>query len=102
MLYCVSLFVVSIDMALYEFYGKTCPHCIEMMPIVDKLIGEGIPIEKFEVWDDKDNAAKMEEANKNHCPGVPFFVNTKSDQWICGSTNEATLRDWAAGKPIEH
>lgn len=89
-------------MPLYEFYGKTCPHCIQMMPIVDKLIAEGLPIEKFEVWSDEENAKKMAEVNKNRCPGVPFFVNTKSDQWICGSTDEETLRKWAAGEVIEH
>lgn len=89
-------------MSLYEFYGKTCPHCIQMMPIVDKLIAEGLPIEKHEVWNDEENAKKMEEVNKNRCPGVPFFVNTKSDQWICGSSDEATLRKWAAGDAIEH
>ncbi|MEK7529984.1 MAG: hypothetical protein AAB570_03615 [Patescibacteria group bacterium] len=89
-------------MSLYEFYGKTCPHCIEMMPIVDQLIAEGLPIQKFEVWNDEENTKKMEAVNKNRCPGVPFFVNTKSDQWICGSTDEVTLRKWAENGIIEH
>jgi len=39
-------------MALLEFYGKECPHCNKMMPLVDKLIKEGYQIEKFEVWHD--------------------------------------------------
>lgn len=89
-------------MALYEFYGKTCPHCVEMMPIVDKMIEEGIEIEKFEVWEDETNSAKMEEVNKDRCPGVPFFLNTDTDQWICGSSSEEQLRAWAAGEDIEH
>ena len=89
-------------MALYEFYGDTCPHCQEMMPIVDKLISEGIEIEKFEVWNNEENAKKMEEVNKNRCPGVPFFLNTETDQWICGGTDEETLRKWAAGEEIKN
>ncbi len=89
-------------MALLEFYGKTCPHCVEMMPTVDKLIAEGIEIEKHEVWEDQGNADKMEEVGKNRCPGVPFFINTETDQWICGSTDEETLRKWAAGEDIAH
>ena len=89
-------------MALYEFYGKSCLHCIEMMPIVDKLIEEGGKIEKFEVWNDDENAKKMEKVNKDRCPGVPFFLNTDSDQWICGGTDEETLRKWAAGDKIEN
>lgn len=87
---------------LYEFYGKTCPHCIEMMPLVDKLIGEGIPFEKREVWNSEENVVLMKEVGKGRCPGVPFFINTDSDQWICGSTDEATLRKIAAGDQIAH
>ncbi|PIR47971.1 hypothetical protein COV06_01050 [Candidatus Uhrbacteria bacterium CG10_big_fil_rev_8_21_14_0_10_50_16] len=89
-------------MALLEFYGETCPHCVEMMPIIDKLIAEGVAIEKLEVWNNEENAKKMNEVNQNRCPGVPFFLNTKSDQWICGGTDEATLRLWAAGEKIQN
>lgn len=89
-------------MALYEFYGETCPHCIDMMPIVDALIAEGIPIEKHEVWKNVANATRMEEVNEDRCPGVPFFINTETEQWICGGTDEATLRRWAAGEKIEN
>ena len=87
---------------LYDFYGETCPHCVEMMPIVDKLIEEGIEIEKLEVWKDEKNNEKFKELNKDRCPGVPFFLNTDTDQWICGATDEETLRNWAKGEDIDH
>ncbi len=73
-----------------------------MMPLVDRLIAEGIPIEKREVWNNQSNTNLMEPLSQNRCPGVPFFMNTESDQWICGSTDEETLRAWAAGKTMEH
>ena len=87
-------------MALYEFYGETCPHCVKMMPIVDKLIEEGIEIEKLEVWNDEANAAKMTPLAEGKCPGVPFFINTDSEEWVCGGTDEETLRKWAEGEKV--
>ncbi|NQV12258.1 thioredoxin family protein [Candidatus Uhrbacteria bacterium] len=89
-------------MALYEFYGETCSHCIKMMPLIDKLIGEGLPIEKLEVWNNAENAEKMTPLAFEKCPGVPFFINTESDQWICGEADEETVRKWAAGDKIEN
>lgn len=87
-------------MALLEFYGKECPHCIEMMPIVDKLIEEGIKIEKHEVWHDDANQEKFAKLAEGKCAGVPFFLNTDSDQFICGGTDEDTLRKWAEGGEV--
>ena len=87
-------------MALYEFYGETCPHCVKMMPIVDKLIEEGIEIEKFEVWNNQENADKMTPFAEGKCPGVPFFINTETDEFICGASDEETLRKWAAGEKL--
>ncbi len=85
-------------MALFEFYGTECPHCMKMMPVVDKLIAEGIQVEKLEVWHNKENAAKMQEYDKGNCGGVPYFMNTDSGEWICGETDESALRAWASGK----
>ncbi len=89
-------------MALYEFYGETCSHCIKIMPIVDKLLEEGVKIEKKEVWKSEENAALMAPFADGKCPGVPFFMNTDSEQWICGEADEETLRKWAAGDKIEN
>ena len=82
---------------LIEFYGDTCPHCVKMMPIVDKLIAEGIAIEKKEVWNHEENATEFEKIDKGRCGGVPFFVNTTTNEFICGGTDEASLRTLASG-----
>ena len=85
-------------MALLEFYGTECPHCVKMMPVIDKLIAEGVKIEKIEVWHNKENATKLQGYDKGLCGGVPFFMNTDPGEWICGETNKKALRAWAAGK----
>ena len=84
-------------MALIEFFGKECPHCIQMHPIIEKLKGEGIAIEQYEVWHDPKNAAKMEQYDRGYCGGVPFFVNTTSKKFVCGGMAEKDLRAWVAG-----
>ncbi|OGL66418.1 hypothetical protein A2856_01850 [Candidatus Uhrbacteria bacterium RIFCSPHIGHO2_01_FULL_63_20] len=85
---------------LLEFYGKECPHCVKMMPLVDTLISEGFDIKKHETWHDEANAELMKTFDKGLCGGVPFFYNTESKQFICGEADEKTLRDWAAGKKV--
>lgn len=87
-------------MPLLEFYGKECPHCVDMMPLVDALIEEGMNIEKHEIWHDEKNQALFEKLAEGKCGGVPFFLNTDSDQFICGGTDEKTLRAWAEGETL--
>lgn len=85
---------------LYFYYGEECPHCHEMMPVVDKMIAEGIEIQKLETWHNDDNAKLLQEADNGKCGGVPFFINSDSGEWICGSTSEEMLRKWAAGEKL--
>jgi len=85
-------------MTLYDFYGETCPHCIEMMPLLDKLEKEGYKVERLEVWNNPDNAKTLEKYDKGLCGGVPFFYNTESGEHICGSTDFESLKSWAEGK----
>lgn len=80
---------------IIEYYGETCPHCVKMMPIVDKLIAEGVKIEKKETWNNEENAKEFEGHDKGRCGGVPFFINPKTDEFICGSTSEEELRKLA-------
>jgi thiol-disulfide isomerase/thioredoxin len=88
-------------MPLLEFYGDTCPHCLTMKPIVAKVEKElGVEVEKYEVWNDEDNAKKMMEHDRGLCGGVPFFFNTESKHYICGSADAATLKAWAQGKKV--
>lgn len=87
-------------MTLYEFYGKECPHCKKMKPLVTNLKEEGFDVEQREVWHDEDNAALMDKYDDGKCGGVPFFYNTESDQFICGETSFENLVAWAEGDEV--
>lgn len=88
-------------MALLEFYGETCPHCISMKPRVEQLETEmNLQVEKFEVWNNEENAEKMKEYDTGLCGGVPFFFNTDSKQFICGGVDYETLKRWAQGEKV--
>ncbi len=82
----------------YFFYGNECPHCHEMLPIVDKLISEGVVIEKRETWHNEHNAKQLEKADGGKCGGVPFFWNDETKDWICGVADEKRIRAWVGGK----
>lgn len=89
-------------MALLEFFGETCPHCIEMKPLVERLEKEeGVTVEKYEVWNDEENAKKLAEYDAGLCGGVPFFFNTETKEHICGSADYAALKKWACGEKTE-
>lgn len=86
-------------MALLKFYGETCPHCIQMKPIVEEVESElGVTIEKLEVWNNEANAARLAEHDRGLCGGVPFFINTETGAHICGSTTKPELLKWAKGE----
>lgn len=91
-------------MAIIEFYGETCPHCIGMKPIVKKVEEKSkVSIDKLEVWNDEKNQAKMQEYNEiisAACGGfaaVPSFVNTKTKKALCGAHNEEELMGLISG-----
>lgn len=84
---------------LLEFYGEGCPHCQIMKPRVEKLeLEKGAKVEQYEVWHNKDNAKKMSEYDKDLCGGVPFFFNTETNKFICGSVPYDELLDWSGFK----
>lgn len=87
-------------MALLEFYGKECPHCNRMHPLIERLEKElGVTVEKLETWHDEANEKKRQEQDKDGgCGGVPFFVNTESGAKICGAVEYETLKEWALSK----
>lgn len=89
-------------MTLFEFYGDGCPHCEAMEDKVDRLEdNEDLEVTRLEVWNDEDNAAKMDELDDGYCGGVPFFYNTETDEWICGEAAYADLVSWARGEEAE-
>ncbi len=84
---------------LLEFYGDECPHCVRMHKLVERLEKEeGVKVDAFEVWNNKENEKKLLEIDKDMCGGVPFFYNTKTKAFICGEESYAELKKWAKGE----
>jgi len=83
---------------LLEFYGTECPHCERMHELVEKLEKEeGVKFDAFEVWHNKENETRLQELDKGFCGGVPFFYNTKTNQFICGEEEYDKFKEWALG-----
>ncbi|MBI2475154.1 thioredoxin family protein [Candidatus Uhrbacteria bacterium] len=80
----------------YFFYGDECPHCHVMMPLVDKLIAEGVEITKLETWHHPENAKIFDQKDGGKCGGVPFFFNEETGKSICGEASEDEVRKWAS------
>lgn len=87
-------------MALLNFYGTECPHCIKMHKLLDELKAkENIEVEKLEVWHNDENMKKLESLDKEgECGGVPYFVNTDSGATICGEATYEEIKKWAQSK----
>lgn len=41
------------------FYGNTCPACKEAAPVVERILAKGVAVEKYEVYDNRENADRM-------------------------------------------
>jgi thiol-disulfide isomerase/thioredoxin len=87
---------------LIMFHGRECPHCRVMMPHVDRLEKEaGIKIERYEVWHDEKNADLMRSYRdiiEPKCGGqlrTPTFMNTETNDIICGEMAYEKLKEWA-------
>jgi thiol-disulfide isomerase/thioredoxin len=87
-------------MALLEFYGKECSHCILMAPLIARLEKElKVKVKRIETWHDEKNEKLREEHDKDgECGGVPYFVNEETGAKLCGEVDYATLKAWAAGR----
>ena len=84
---------------LIQFMGRECSHCKSMDPLVERLEDEeGVSVRKLEVWHNQENANLLKEYDQGKCGGVPFFYNTKTNKWICGSTSYEKLKSWALGE----
>jgi len=84
---------------LIEFFGTECSHCRTMEPLIDRLKDEeGLEIVRLEVWHNQENANLLRQYDQGRCGGVPFFYNTQTDKWLCGSVNYEKLREWALGQ----
>ncbi len=81
---------------LLMFYGKECPHCEKMMPLVEQLEREqGVTVQRFETWHDAENEDLRKKYDLTNCGGVPYFFNTKNEKFICGEGDYNDLIVWA-------
>ena len=91
---------------LIWFYGRECPYCKALHPLVDKFCEDtGTEITKLEIWHDESNAQLMRKhatVITEACGGglgVPAFYNEKSGKAICGARiNAERLAKWANGQ----
>ena len=81
---------------LINFYGKECPHCDRMKPLIEKLMAEtGVVVLEKETWHDAENEKLFESYDKGVCGGVPYFYNTETNQSLCGESSYEELKKWA-------
>ncbi len=89
---------------VYLFYGEGCPHCAEEEAFLDNLENEiaGLIVERFEVWNNPDNAKLMAEVGEKFqatIPGVPFTVI--GDQYMPGYYDDSTSGEAVRNKVQE-
>jgi thiol-disulfide isomerase/thioredoxin len=84
------------------FWARECPHCRNMMPLVDRLIEEeGVEIEKLEIWHNEENADLMrsfKDVIAPKCGGqlrTPTFFDPESSDVVCGEVEYDALKEWA-------
>lgn len=83
---------------LIEFIGRECEHCERMVPLVNRLEEEEkVTIETREVWHDLKNMEEFRKLDNKRCGGVPFFINTETNAFICGEAPYEELKKWAKG-----
>jgi len=84
---------------LLEFYGRECPHCKRIRPMLEHLEKEnGLEIKRYEVWHDEKNAELMDKYAKDRCLGVPFLFNTDTQDFVCGEEGFKRIKEWAGVK----
>ena len=96
--------VCIITAKFVEFYGTECPHCKNMVPIVEQVEKEtGVYFEKLEVWHNDTNRVEylkhmdsvMRDCNLKH-EGivVPTFMSMKNNKSICGEQTVEKLKQF--------
>ena len=87
------------------FYARECPHCKNMMPLVDKLEKEeSIKFERLEIWHNEKNADLMRSFRPviaPKCGGqlrTPMFFNTETNDALCGEVEYEKLKNWVTKK----
>ncbi|MGC3966002.1 MAG: thioredoxin domain-containing protein [Pirellulales bacterium] len=77
------------DTVLLDFTAAWCGPCRQMLPVVDRLAAEGLPVRKIDI------DAQPELAKRFQVTGVPCFVMLKQGREVgreVGATSYETLR----------
>ncbi len=86
---------------LVEFYGRECPHCTKMVPIVSEVESElNVTFSKLEVWHNSGNDKVFNNHSADIVPqcgdlGVPTFYSTKTKKALCGEVDKNVLLAFA-------
>lgn len=99
-----SLFVLSMASltagpqqdVLYDFYGPSCGYCQMMMPTVDRLASEGLPVVKVNV---EENPRLAQRFGVQVLPTLVLVVGGAEQQRLTGYQDESSLRALLARIP---
>lgn len=81
---------------LIKYEGTECVHCKEMEPLVQRLEQEkGVTVTRKECYHNEKNRQELMKAAEGKCQGIPFFLNTKTGKFICGTATYEQLVEWA-------
>ncbi|ELR24227.1 uncharacterized protein ACA1_272280 [Acanthamoeba castellanii str. Neff] len=81
---------------LMFYFSETCPFTQRVLPEVECLqqaMPEGRSLQRLEIRSDKTNYGRYQEAAQGKCRGVPFFINSKTGNFVCGAAPCATLKE---------
>ncbi|KAL6072786.1 Glutaredoxin domain-containing protein [Balamuthia mandrillaris] len=82
---------------LLMFYGETCPFTKKALPEVQCMESAlNVKIQRLEIWNNKTNAHMFQRLARGKCKGVPFFVNRKTGEFVCGAAQCEVLKGWAS------
>jgi len=85
---------------LLEFYGAECDHCKMVATFLDRLKAEeGIDVKRYEVWHSSQNQGIYFKYAAGKCKGVPFLVNARTGDFLCGPKTYEAVLGWA--KPTQ-
>ncbi|MFW6046254.1 MAG: peptidylprolyl isomerase [Candidatus Woesearchaeota archaeon] len=82
------------DSVLY-IYDDGCPHCQDMLPIVDELITEGHAIEKVNTKD-RQTIDTIMSCSPGQISGVPAYVCPTTGESFAGAVSKSELEDFIA------
>lgn len=97
---------MTVEPYLYNFYGRDCPWCVKMHPLIDRLEHElKVKVIQLEIWHHPENQQKLKEFADRIAPAcggrlaVPAFYNLKTGNALCGYVPYETLKAWALQQP---